>query len=249
MKTGSAARLGENVGRRLMEDAIGSSSSDRLAGWIDRHWLLIFNLAMGLLITGSILAPALMSLGLEPVARPLYALYGLTCHQLPERSYFLFGPDGVNSYSGEQVVAWGADPERLRQFVGGGELGFKMSVAQRNSAIYATLFLAGLAYGLLRKRVRGLNGRAALLMLLPIVLDGGSHMVSELTRLGFRESNGWLAALTGYLLPSTFYAGTTIGSFNWLMRTVTGAIAALVIVWLAYPYLERGFTQREIQTP
>ena len=74
-----------------------------------------------------------------------------------------------------------------------------------------------------------------------MALDGGSHVLSEITLLGFRESNAWLATLTGHVFSQTFYAGTTLGSFNWLMRTLTGALFAVACVWFAYPYLQQAF--------
>jgi len=217
------------------------SGPDRGIAWLARHWLLVVNLAMGLFIGGTLLPPMLMYLGLEGPAQFTYKLYGLNCHQLPERSYFLFGPDGVNSYSLEKIMAWGAEPDHLRGFVGNAQVGFKLGMAQRNTAIYATFFLAGLAYALLRNRVRGLHWPVLLLLIFPMALDGGSHVVSEVTALGFRETNAWLAALTGSVFPETFYAGTMAGSFNWLMRTLSGALFALACVWFAYPYLEQGF--------
>jgi uncharacterized membrane protein len=215
--------------------------TDRGIAWLARHWLLAVNLAMGLFIGGTLLPPTLMHLGLEGPARVVYTLYGFNCHQLPQRSYFLFGPHGVDTYSEAQVIAWGADPDHLRGFVGNVEVGFKLGMAQRNTAIYASIFLAGLAYALLRKRLPRLSWPLFLLLILPMALDGGSHMVSEITGLGFRETNAWLAALSGGVYPDTFYAGTTLGSFNWLMRTLTGALFAIACVWFAYPYLQRGF--------
>jgi hypothetical protein len=92
-----------------------------------------------------------------------------------------------------------------------------------------------------RKRLPRLRWTRFVLLILPMALDGGSHLVSEVTGLGFRETNAWLAALTGGSLPQAFYIGTTLGSFNWLMRTVTGALFAVACVWFAYPYLEQGF--------
>ena len=74
-----------------------------------------------------------------------------------------------------------------------------------------------------------------------MALDGGSHMLSEITRLGFRESNAWAVWLTGGLLQPTFYAGTTIGTLNWLLRTLTGALFGLAAVWFTFPYLAEGF--------
>lgn len=222
---------------------------DKSIPWLGRHWLLVVNLALALFIGGTLLPPVLMYLGLEGPARITYSLYGLNCHQLPERSYFLFGPDGVNTYSLEKVIALGANPETLRGFVGNAEVGFKLGMAQRNTAIFTTVFLAGLAYALVRKRVPGLRGPIFLLFVLPMALDGGSHMVSELTGLGFRQTNTWLAALTGGVFRETFYAGTTVGSFNWLMRTLTGALFAVGCVWFAFPYLDRGFGRSGREAP
>ena len=74
-----------------------------------------------------------------------------------------------------------------------------------------------------------------------MALDGGSHMLSEITRLGFRESNAWAVWLTGGLFPSSFYVGTTVGSLNWLLRTLTGTLFGLATIWFVYPYLADGF--------
>jgi uncharacterized membrane protein len=220
---------------------------DRGIAWLACHWLLVANLTMGLFIGGTLLPPTLMHLGLEGPAQVLYHLYGFSCHQLPERSYFLFGPDGVNTYSLEQIVGWGADPGYLRGFVGNDQVGFKLGMAERNTAIYTSFFLAGLVYALVRRRTRGLRAWAFVLLLLPMALDGLSHMASEISSLGFRETNAWLVALSGGILPNTFLAGTTFGTFNWLMRTLTGALFAVACVWFAYPYLERGFADVRLQ--
>ena len=227
---------------------------DRAVAGLARHWLFLANLAVGMYVGGTVLAPVLMRLGLERAGRLVYTIYSFVCHQLPERSYFLFGPAGLNTYSREQVIAWGADPGYLRGFVGNAQVGFKMGIAGRDIAIYATILLAGLGYALLRRHLRGLpapadrrevqaqvSGRAFLLLVLPMALDGLSHVVSEISGLGFRESNSWLAALTGNAFSELFYAGTTIGSFNWLMRTLTGALFGVAVVWFAYPHLQRAF--------
>ena len=209
--------------------------------WLARHWLLVVNLAAGLFIGGTLLPPTLMHLGLEDLGRAWYRFYGLNCHQLPQRSYFLFGPDGINTYSRAQVIAWGADPANLRGFVGNDQVGFKLGMAQRNTAIYTAIFAAGLIYGLVRRRLPPLRWPFFLLLILPMALDGGSHVISEATGLGFRESNAWLIVLSGGAWPDAFYTGTTFGSFNWLMRTLTGLLFGLACVWFAYPYLERSF--------
>ncbi len=77
-------------------------------------------------------------------------------------------------------------------------------------------------------------------LFLPITLDGGSHMVSDLYSLGrgFRDRNAWLAALTSHAFPASFYAGDALGSFNSLTRLLTGVLAGFGIAWFAFPYME-----------
>lgn len=67
-----------------------AAKSNRMVHWLSRHWLLTFNLLFGLIIGLPWLAPIFMKLGWDSFGRALYSLYSLECHQLPERSYFLF---------------------------------------------------------------------------------------------------------------------------------------------------------------
>jgi hypothetical protein len=55
--------------------------------------------------------------------------------------------------------------------------------------------------------------------------------------------------LTGNGLPSWFYAGDSLGSFNEWMRLITGVLFGIGSVWLAYPYIEAAFadTAHEIE--
>ncbi len=62
-----------------------------LARFIANHWLLLSNAAMLAFILLTLLAPYLASGGAYWPSRIIYALYRLTCHQRPERSFFLFG--------------------------------------------------------------------------------------------------------------------------------------------------------------
>lgn len=208
-----------------------------------RHWLLIVNTGYGLFIGLTAVAPLLLMLGLEGPAWLLYRAYALNCHQLPQRSYYLFGPHGIDTYSLDQVLAWGADPNHLRSFVGNADIGFKMAMAHRNTAIFAAIFLAGLVYAALRPWVKGLSWKWYVVLMAPMVVDGTSHMISELTGLGFRQTNAWAAWLTGGALGAGFYIGTTIGTLNWLLRTLTGALAGLASVWLLYPRIDQAFKE------
>ena len=82
------------------------------------------------------------------------------------------------------------------------------------------------------------------LLLLPMAVDGTTHLVSDLSGFGqgFRDTNAWLAALTNHALPAVFYAGDAWGSFNAWMRLITGLLFGLGIVWFGFPYLDETFT-------
>ena len=64
-------------------------------------------------------------------------------------------------------------------------------------------------------------------------------MFSDLAGIGqgFRDTNQWLAILTNNSFPATFYAGDALGSFNSIMRFLSGLLAGLGLVWLAFPYV------------
>jgi len=64
------------------------------ASFIIRHWLAIVNVALLIFIIPIVLAPFLMSTGdpaLGAIGNAFMAAYHPTCHQLPERSLFVFG--------------------------------------------------------------------------------------------------------------------------------------------------------------
>lgn len=62
----------------------------RVYDFVRRHWLGIINSHLLLFVLGSICAPYLSFLGLETVAKYIYGIYGLSCHQVPSRSFFVF---------------------------------------------------------------------------------------------------------------------------------------------------------------
>jgi len=210
--------------------------------WIARHWLAIFNSMAGLFVLGALLAPALMRAGYTGPASVLYTVYGFTCHQLPQRSYFLFGQQLM--YPLEKILsAWpgATDFFEQRAILGDPIFGYKVAIGNRCSAIYPSILVLGLLFGLARKRIRPISFPIFLALSLPMALDGGSHIVSEVARLGFRDSNEWIRQLTNGAFPSAFYSGDALGSFNWLMRTVTGTLFGLAVVWFAYPLFGLSF--------
>ncbi len=147
--------------RRRAFDAAFLGVLDRLARALTGHWLFAINALSGLLAGLAFLAPLLLSLGLAPPARAIYLFYSYLCHQLPQRSFFVFG--------------------------------YQVAQCQRNTAIYVSMFLGGIAYAFLRPRLKPLDLRLYALLLVPIVVDGGTQL------LGWRESTWELRAVTGTL--------------------------------------------------
>lgn len=58
---------------------------------IVHHWLLLVNTLLFIFITLPYLAPILDAAGLHLLARIIFLAYRPTCHQLPERSFWILG--------------------------------------------------------------------------------------------------------------------------------------------------------------
>ncbi len=215
--------------------------------WIARHWLAIFNSAVGLFVLGALLAPALMRAGYTGPASALYTLYGFTCHQLPQRSYFIFGQKLM--YPLDRILSgWpeATDFFEQRAILGDPIFGYKLAIASRCSAIYSAILLVGVLFGLTRRQIRPLSLLGAFVLSLPMALDGLSHIMSEVTGLGFRSTNAWLQVLTQNAFLLDFYTGDALGSFNWLARTVSGALFGIAVVWMVYPTFRLAFRRKPI---
>ncbi len=214
--------------------------------WLSRYWLQVFLIVYGLWVWLPWLAPLLMHLGLEGPGRVLYFVYSFFCHQLPERSFFLFGPKPMYSLQ-EIQTAWQntTNPLVLRQFLGNAAMGWKLAWSDRMVSFYGGVWLFALLWWPLRRKVRPLPWWGLVLFLLPIVVDGGSHAISDLSGIdqGFRETNQWLAGLTAHALPVWFYVGNALGSFNSWMRLITGFLAGLGLVLFVFPYMEASFAE------
>ncbi len=209
-----------------------------------RHWLAWANLTWGLVVGLPWLAPVLMKTGATGSARAIYLIYSLLCHQLANRSFFLFGPQWMYSYAELLPFVPGADTLLgLRAFIGAPALGYKVAWSDRMVSLYGGIFLGGLIFALLRRRLRSPGLRTFVLLIVPMVVDGATHFISDLAGVGqgFRYHNAWLAVLTGNVFPQSFYVGTELGSFNSWARLFTGLLFGLAIVWVVYPVLETYF--------
>ena len=219
---------------------------NRAAYRLSRHWLLWFLAAAGLWVVLPWLAPVFMRLGWGGPARAIYGFYSFQCHQLPQRSFFLFGPQPMISLETVRSI-WADtfDPQVLRRFIGDATVGFKVAWSDRMVSTYSSLPLAAALWWPLRRRLRPLPFWGFILFILPLLLDGGSHMVSDLAGIdqGFRSTNAWLASLTANRLPASFYAGNALGSFNSWMRLISGALFGIGAVWFAFPHVDLSFRQ------
>lgn len=205
-------------------------------------WLLAFTAVYGVFIGLPFLAPVLMKLGWELPAAAIYRAYSFLCHQLPERSYFLFGPD--ISYSlGEIQRAYvdTLDPAVLRQFIGAPDMGWKVAWSDRMVSMYSSPLPAAWIFSAVGSRLRPLSLKGAIMFAVPMAVDGFSHMLSDFAGIeqGFRQSNQWLVNLTGGLFSPNFYAGNAWGSFNAWMRLITGVLFGIGLVWYLLSFLQQ----------
>jgi uncharacterized membrane protein len=225
---------------------------DRVFYTLARRWLLFLNLGVALYVGLPMLAPVLMNAGLTGPAALLYRVYSPMCHQLASRSFFLFGeqiayPREIAGSRLTSIEAYmpglpefseaSADPAEwatflwpARRFVGNEQMGYKMALCQRDISLYLSILGGGLVYGLLRRRgpLRPMPFWLFLLVGIgPIALDGFSQLFSQ------------------------FFVGTQLDALarlfplresSPLLRSLTGALFGLSVVWLVYPRLDVQFT-------
>lgn len=200
-------------------------AADRFIYWLGQHWLAVANIFVLFYVGVPVLAPVLMAAGLERPARVIHALYTPLCHQLPSRSFYLFGAQ-LTYTADELLQRVGSEALLPHSFLGNAELGFKIALCQRDMAIYGAILLTGLAFGLSGKRWRPMPGWAYVVFgLLPVGLDGGLQLLYHIL----------IQTVPSLQWPS--FESTP------LRRVITGALFGLATVWLAYPYLEATFRE------
>jgi len=228
--------------------------TDALAVGVVRHWLAGLLIGFGVFVTLPFLAPVAMAAGWTWLGRLIYTMYIPFCHQLPQRSWFLFGQKLMYTLDEINQVYASTDPWQLRFFYGTPEMGWKVAWSDRMISFFGLMPVFGLAYAGLRwwrRAVRPLPLWLLAVALTPLALDGITHMASDalfgVSAGGFRDTNAWLAALTGGAFPG-FYAGDHVGTFNWWMRLLTGGLGAWGIVFFALPWLDRWLGPERLPT-
>lgn len=147
------------------------SFDERFLPWIEgfvlfvaRHWLALMNTAMGVFVGLPVLSPILEASdnrALNFAGDLIFVAYRATCHQLPQRSFFIL----------QHQVAW----------------------CERDTAIWGTVFAAGLLFSLVRRQLHPLPIRWYVLLCVPMAIDGTTQLF------GWRESTWELRVITGFL--------------------------------------------------
>jgi uncharacterized membrane protein len=219
---------------------VRTRSVKSFADWLASHWFEAFLIVYGFWVFLPFLAPLFMYIGWSGGGKAIYFIYSFFCHQLPERSFFFFGQKTMYSLNDIRAV-WQdtVNPMILRQFTGNEVMGWKVAWSDRMISFYMSVWLFAVGWWPLRRKVTPLSWWAFALFLLPMIIDGITHAVSDLVGIGqgFRDTNQWLAVLTNNAFSASFYAGDALGSFNSIMRLITGLLAGLGIVWLVFPYI------------
>ena len=157
--------------------------------WGLRHWLLLAN-GLALLYAGlPWLSPLARAAGYERIGQFLFLIYTSLCHQLPERSFYVYS--------------------------------FQVAYCHRCTAMYTSIFVAGLVFSALRRRLAPMSLRTAGLLLLPMLLDGGTHLIDDALGIGFRGG------------------GDGVGTLNFALRMFTGVLVGIAVLVMLYPRLER----------
>ena len=99
--------------------------------------------------------------------------------------------------------------------------GYQVAYCHRCTAMYTSIVAAGLLFSAVRRRLMPMSLRAAGLLLLPILLDGGTHLIDDVLGIGFRGG------------------GDGVGSLNFALRMFTGLLVGVVVLLALYPRLER----------
>lgn len=243
-KTEERLKEAKQKGNTVLVDRITKpiqmTKSDKASRWFANNYMYLVNGFVFLYVFLAILAPVLMKIRVEAPARVIYRVYSPLCHQLAFRSFFLFGEqafyptqlagvEGVMTFS----QASGIDENNLaaaRNFLGNETMGFKMTLCQRDIAIYGAILVFGVIFSLSGRKIKPLPWLLWIVIALgPIGLDGFSQLLSQ----------------------------TGLGIFAWLplrestpmFRVVTGVLFGFGSAWFGFPYLEESVVEnrREMQ--
>jgi uncharacterized membrane protein len=99
--------------------------------------------------------------------------------------------------------------------------GHQVAFCHRCTAMYGGMVVLGVLFAAVRRWVAPLPIKIGALMMVPIAIDGGTHLLDDLLGLGLRAAGG-----------------DGVGSPNFMLRMVTGVLFALAAIWILYPRLD-----------
>lgn len=208
---------------------------NRINVWFSDHWLALMTSFFALYLGGAFMPPFLMHWGYTNLANLIYTIYSFFCHQLAFRSFFLFGEQAVYPREAAHVSELSTfgqitglselDLLGARAFVGNPIMGYKVALCERDVAIYAGLILFAVLFVVFKKYIKPLPVPAWLLFsLLPIALDGGSQLVSQIP----------LAAISDWL---------PLRESTPFVRTFTGFLFGWGTAWLGFPIIDESMRE------
>jgi len=197
-------------------------------GWFQSHYLHLILGSLFIFISLSFLAPILLKAGLSLPAKVIYWIDGFFCHQLPFRSWFLFGDQpyyplastGINNMLSFEDYFHPATMEFgiIRFETGNSAAGYKMAICQRDIAMYLSLWMFGLIFALMNRKIKKLPLWIWIVFgVVPLGLDGGVQ---------------FLGNLNVPFLESVAHESTP------LLRTITGSLFGLFTGWYIFPALD-----------
>ena len=200
---------------RVASDPANFNAWNRFSLWFSKYYLHVVIGFLILVVGLAFLAPVLMELGLTDAAQSIYSLYHPFCHQLAFRSLFLFGEQAFyprELANIEELMTYGEATDFYEEdfvaasaFLGNPEMGYKVALCQRDIAIQSSLLIFTLISALARQKIKPIPIFIWFIFgLLPIALDGGTQLLSQLGLqwllwLTPRESAPWQRLLTGAL--------------------------------------------------
>lgn len=238
-------KLGDERYQKNVQRGASFTRSDKVSYWISRRYMLLVILSLLLYVGLPVLAPILMKSGATTPANIIYKIYSPLCHQFGFRSFFLFGEQPY--YPLQETGLTGDDTGLLdfetatgithlhdangqarldaRYYQGNEDVGYKVALCERDTAIYGAMLLFAIIFTLTGQRIPPLHWALWLLVGLgPIGLDGFSQIISQ-----FEVSS--LAQLLPYRESTPF------------LRTFTGFLFGFSTAWFTIPYIEESMRE------
>lgn len=233
-------KAGDQTYKRRMERGHRVSTIDRVAYWMSRHYMALFNSLLAVFIGLAFAPPFLMKAGMVDQAKVIYTIYSPLCHQLVFRSWFLLGeqafyPRSLANIPGaktiESVLNIAPEGEETgdflinasREYLGDDVAGYKTALCQRDIAIYLGILGFGIFFVLRGKRDKPIKWLLWLLIgVLPIAVDGFSQFPSL------------ISGLPNWLLGRESTP---------LLRVITGGLFGITTAWYLFPVMEESMKE------